>query len=70
MPNHYDERWEGPIRGLRLPLTAWNSLQEDGISSIDQLRAVAHQLESLPGIGAKTAQVIRAELARVSPAEG
>jgi len=70
MPNHYDERWEGPIRGLRLPLTAWNSLQEDGISTIDQLRAIAHQLESLPGIGTKTAQVILAELARVSPAEG
>jgi endonuclease III len=67
MANHYNERWEGPIRGLRLPLTAWNSLHEDGISTIDQLRAVAHQLERLPGIGAKTAQVIRAELARVSP---
>jgi DNA-directed RNA polymerase alpha subunit len=70
MPNRYNERWEGPIRGLQLPLAAWNSLHEDGISTIDQLRAVAHQLESLPGIGAKTAQVIRAELARVSPAEG
>jgi endonuclease III len=70
MPNHYDERWDGPIRGLRLPLTAWNSLQEDGIRTMDQLRAVAHQLERLPGIGVKTAQIIRAELARVSTAEG
>jgi hypothetical protein len=70
MPNHYDERWDGPIRGLRLPLTAWNSLQEDGIRTMDQLRAVAHQLERLPGIGAKTAQIIRAELARISADEG
>jgi hypothetical protein len=44
MPNHYDERWDGPIMGLQLPLTAWNSLQEDGIRTMDQLRAVAHQL--------------------------
>jgi len=69
MPNHYDERWDGPIRGLRLPLTAWNSLQEDGIRNIDQLKAVAHRLERLPGIGPKTAQIIRDELARVSGPE-
>jgi DNA-directed RNA polymerase alpha subunit len=70
MPNHFDERWDGPIRGLRLPLTAWNSLREDGIRTIDQLRAVAHRLECLPGIGPKTAQIIRDELARLSAPEG
>ncbi|KFG68723.1 hypothetical protein JH26_14750 [Microvirga sp. BSC39] len=70
MLNHHDERWEGPIRGLRLPLTAWRRLQEDGVSTIDQLRAIVNKLETVPGIGPKTAQVIRAELARTSPAEG
>jgi hypothetical protein len=70
MPSHFDDRWGGPIRGLRLPLTAWKSLEYDGIKTIDQLRAVADQLERLPGIGPKTAQVLRKELARVSVPEG
>ena len=45
MPNHFNERWEGPIRGLRLPLTVWNTLRDEGITTIDQLRAVADQLD-------------------------
>src|SRR5690242_9032353 len=57
MPNHYSGRREGPIRGLRLPLAAWNSLQDEGIRTLDELRASADRLERLPGIGAKTAQV-------------
>jgi DNA-directed RNA polymerase alpha subunit len=69
MPNHFQDRLEGPIRGLRLPLSAWNSLQDEGITTIDQLRAVADQLERLVGIGSKTADVIRDELARVVVAE-
>ena len=70
MPNHYSERWEGPIRGLRLPLAAWNSLHDEGITTIDQLRAAADRLERMVGIGSKTAHVIRAELTRVSAPEG
>jgi DNA-directed RNA polymerase alpha subunit len=69
MPNHYKERWEGPIRGLRLPLAAWNSLHNEGITTIDQLTAAADRLERLPGIGLHMARVIREELARVSAAE-
>jgi DNA-directed RNA polymerase alpha subunit len=69
MPNHYKERWEGPIRGLRLPLAAWNSLHNEGITTIDQLTAVADRLERLPGIGLTMARVIREELARVSAPE-
>jgi len=48
MPNQYCERWEGPIRGLRLPLAAWNRLQEEGITTIDQLQAAA---DRPPGSG-------------------
>jgi endonuclease III len=65
MPSHFDDRWGGPIRGLRLPLTAWRSLEDGGITTIAQLKAVADQLERLPGIGPKTAQVLRKELARI-----
>jgi hypothetical protein len=64
MPTHYYERFEGPIRGLRLPLAAWNSLHDEGITTLDQLKAV--RLERLVGIGPKLAQVIRDELARLA----
>ncbi|WP_162820757.1 hypothetical protein [Microvirga calopogonii] len=69
MPNHYKERWEGPIRGLRLPLAAWNSLHKEGITTIDQLTAVADRLERLPGIGLTMARIIRQELARLAATE-
>jgi hypothetical protein len=70
MPNHFDERWEGPIKGLRLPLIVWNTLMDEGITTLDQLWAVADQLERLPGIGSKMARVTRDELARGSAPEG
>jgi hypothetical protein len=69
VPNHYKERWEGPIRGIRLPLAAWNSLHNEGITTIDQLTAAADRLEPIPGIGLNMAQVIREELACVSAVE-
>ncbi|WP_201840847.1 hypothetical protein [Microvirga zambiensis] len=69
MPNHYNERWVGPIKGIRLPLADWNSLQDEGITTIDQLAAVADRLERLPGIGLNMARVIREELARLSAVE-
>jgi hypothetical protein len=37
------ERFEGPIRGLRLPLNAWDALRGESITTIGQLRAVAGQ---------------------------
>ena len=69
MPNHYKERWEGPIRGLRLPLAAWNCLHNEGITTLAQLTAATDRPERLPGIGLNMARVIREELARVSAAE-
>jgi DNA-directed RNA polymerase alpha subunit len=62
------ERQEGHIRGLHLPLYAWDALRRENIATIDQLRAVADRVHQIPGIGAKAAQVIRAELARVATA--
>jgi endonuclease III len=41
-------------------------LEDEGITTIDQLKAVADQLERLPGIGMKTARIIRDEITRVS----
>ena len=69
MLNHYNERWEGPIRGLRLPLAAWNCPHNEGITTIGQLTAAADRLERLAGVGLNMARVIREELAHVSAAE-
>jgi DNA-directed RNA polymerase alpha subunit len=67
MQNHYRERWGGPIRGLQLPLAVWNSLQNAGITTMDQLKAVEDRLErTIPGVGPRSARIIREELARVS----
>jgi DNA-directed RNA polymerase alpha subunit len=61
-----DEPVPGPIDSLRLPRRAWKALQQENITTLDQLRAVADRLERvLPGIGGKTALTIRAELARI-----
>jgi hypothetical protein len=69
MPKGPQDRWNGPIRGLRLPLNAWTAFEREGITTLDQLRAMADRLHWLPGIGPKTAQVIREELARVTACE-
>ena len=64
-----DERRTGPIEGLRLPLKAWDVLRKAKITTLDELRAVADRLQRLERIGPKTAEVIRAELARVAAVE-
>jgi DNA-directed RNA polymerase alpha subunit len=60
-----DEPVPGPIEGLRLSRRAWKVLQQENITTLDQLRAVADRLERFDRIGPKTAQIIRAELARI-----
>jgi DNA integrity scanning protein DisA with diadenylate cyclase activity len=64
--NPYEIR-AGPIAGLRLPFATWAVLIREGITSLDQLRAVADHLEQFEGIGRKSAHIIREELARVAP---
>ena len=63
---YVNQSYHGPIRGLRLPQNAWQALQNAAIGTLDELKAVAVQIEQLPGVGPKTAQVIRAELNRVA----
>jgi DNA-directed RNA polymerase alpha subunit len=64
-----DEPISGPIEGLRLPARTWTALRQENLTTLDRLRAVADRLDRLEGIGAKTAQTIRAELARVAALE-
>ncbi|GEO18810.1 DNA-directed RNA polymerase subunit alpha C-terminal domain-containing protein [Microvirga aerophila] len=61
----HEAKVPGPIEGLRLPARAWGALRREGITNLDQLMNVAYQIDQFPGIGAKTAQVIREELVRV-----
>jgi hypothetical protein len=65
----HDETRPGPIKGLRLPPNAWYVLRRENIRTIHQLRAIAGRIERFEGIGAKTAQAIRAELSRTAPFE-
>jgi DNA-directed RNA polymerase alpha subunit len=61
---------KGSIPGLLLPQHAWNVLEDANITTVGQLREIADRLERLiPGVGPKTAEAIRAELARVSVAD-
>jgi DNA-directed RNA polymerase alpha subunit len=64
-----DKPVPGPIEGLRLPARAWTALRRENITTLDRLRAVADRLDRLEGIGAKTAQTIRVELARMAAYE-
>jgi Holliday junction resolvasome RuvABC DNA-binding subunit len=65
MPRHFEPS-EGLIEGLYLPQLAWDVFHRENIQTIDQLRAVAGQLERFDGIGSKTAHAIRLELDRVA----
>jgi hypothetical protein len=55
------------FQGCAWPPSAWDALRAEGITTLDRLRAVADQLEKLPGIGSRMAQTIREELARATP---
>ncbi len=60
----------GPIEGIRLPASVWEILRQENITTMDQLRAVLEREERMySGIGPEMAQVIRAELVSVAPAE-
>jgi DNA-directed RNA polymerase alpha subunit len=65
-----DDPVAGPIEGLHLPRRAWTVLERENIASLDQLKAMAAGMERVvPGIGRRTAQTIRAELARITAGE-
>jgi hypothetical protein len=53
---------KGLFQGCAWPPSAWDALRAEGITTLDRLRAVADQLEKLPGIGPRTARHIREEL--------
>jgi hypothetical protein len=70
MPGNAWQMCEGSIPGLRLPRQTWNVLTGAQITRLTQLKAVADRIEHvIPGIGSKSARVIRSELARIAALE-
>ena len=57
---------EGPVQGLRLPQSVWNVPRRENITTFEQLKAVADQIEQVLGIEPKTALVVREDIARVA----
>jgi hypothetical protein len=70
MENAFYQRYEGPIRGLRLPLKTWDVLRRQNITTMDELQAAAERVHRFEGIGAKTARLIRDEITRVMAPKG
>ena len=66
MPNGFHGSCEGPIGGLRLPQSVWNVLRPENITTFEQLKAIAEQIEEILGIEPKTALVVRDDIARVA----
>jgi hypothetical protein len=66
--SHHDDRVRGHIDGILLPKWIWNTLAKDGIETIEQLARIAARIERVvPGIGQRSAEIIRAEVARILP---
>jgi hypothetical protein len=66
MPNDAWKVCKGPIPGMLLPQYTWHVLESANVTTIDQLQSMADRIERLvPGIGPKSAEVIRAELRRI-----
>ena len=70
MPNGFHGSCEGPIGGLNLPQSVWNVLQRENVTTFDQLKAVADQIERFPGIEPKMVLVVREEIARIAVLNG
>jgi len=62
----FHEICSGHIPKLRLPFSTWRALAQDQILTLAQLIAVADDIEKSPGIGTRSAQLIRLELARIA----
>jgi DNA-directed RNA polymerase alpha subunit len=65
----WQPRKPDPFRGLHLAPRARKALQREGITTLDELRVVADQIHQFEGIGLKSAQAIRDELARMAQPE-
>jgi hypothetical protein len=57
---------DDPFDGLRLPMSAWRALERAQITTLDQLKAIAPRIETVPGIDPESAQIIKDRLDRMA----
>jgi len=55
-----------PFEGLRLPVSVWKALEDAGITSLEQLKAVMPGIDRIQSISPEAAQLIRDRLERLS----
>jgi len=66
MSRPQDRLSRGSIPGLLLPPRAWNALAKAGIRGLEDLKAMSERLHLLPGVGSKTARIIRDAVERLN----
>jgi len=66
MPRSPLQNPDDPFDGLLLPMSAWKVLEDAQITSLEQLKTPAPQLEPIRSIDPETAQVINERLDRLT----
>jgi hypothetical protein len=62
MPRSASQNSDDPFDGLLLPMSAWKALEDAKITSLEQLKTIASQLEQISGMDPETAQIIKDRL--------
>jgi hypothetical protein len=66
MPQSPSQNPDDPFDGLLLPMRAWKALEDAKITSLEQLKTIAPQLEQIRGMDPETAQIIKDRLDRLA----
>jgi hypothetical protein len=62
MPRSPSQNPDDPFDGLLLPMSAWKALEDAKISTLEQLKTIASQLEQISGMDPETARIIKDRL--------
>jgi hypothetical protein len=62
MPQSPSQNPDDPFDGLLLPISAWKTLEDAKITSLEQLKTIAPGLEQIRGMDPETAQIIKDRL--------
>jgi hypothetical protein len=66
MPRAPSQSPDDPFDGLLLPIRAWKALEDAKITSLEQLKTIAPQLEQIRGMDPEIAQIIKDRLERLA----
>jgi len=66
MPRSPSQNPDDPFDGLLLPMSAWKALEDAKISSLEQLKTIAPQLEQISGMDPETARIIKDRIERLA----